>query len=217
MKRPRNRRGEGELLRDDLIKAAVSVLREVGDESALSLREVARHARVTPPAVYLHFDSKDALIDAVLADRFSALTGEFAEAVARADDDAAALRGGCRAYLAFAERDPASYRLLFEGGISRDRANRDRTDVPGRDAFGALVRGLTRCQENGVIPTDDPHTAATLIWVGLHGIATLRQAHPDFPWPTAEELCDELLERTAGLPRRRASPRDHVTGRARGR
>lgn len=201
--RSRNRKGEGDRLRRDLMAAATSILREQGGAAGLSLREVSRRVGVSPPAVYLHFDSLEAIVDAVLVERFAELSQQLASAAAKADGDAAALRNGCRAYLDFAEREPEMYRLLFEGGIARSPAGHERTGVPpGRDAFHTLVQGLDRCQGNGTIPADDPQAVATLVWTALHGVATLRRAHPDFPWPPTEVLLDEILGRIAGLPRR---------------
>jgi AcrR family transcriptional regulator len=200
-RRTRNRRGEGERLRQELLDAALGILREEGGESALSLRAVARRAGVTAPAVYLHFPSKEAVVEAVLRDRFQARAAASYAAAGAAHSDAEALRAGCLAYLDFAEQDPGAYRLLFEGGVSHPRPEGAPPEQPlGRNAFETLLRGLRVCQANGTIPTGDVERSATLVWTGLHGIATLRRAHPDFPWPALADLVADLLTRLTGLP-----------------
>lgn len=198
-RRPRNKKGQGDRLRGELVAAATGILREQGGEAGLSLREVARRAGVTPPAVYLHFADREAVVDAVLVERFAELSEQLLAAAASGDGAASALRNGCHAYLDFADREPEMYRLLFEGGIVRRSA--DGARPPGRDAFDTLVQGVAACQRAGVLLPDDPQRVATLVWTGLHGVATLRRAHPDFPWPPTAELLDDLLERLAGLPR----------------
>jgi AcrR family transcriptional regulator len=199
--RRRNRKGQGDLLRQELIAAAAAVLRETGDENGLSIREVARRVSVTPPAVYLHFPNKEALVEAVLRDRFTALLIRLRDAITGIEDPAISLRAGCLAYLRFAAEDPGSYRVLFGGrsAVSFDQDNL--TDGPGGPTFAALVRGVTGCQRTGAIPPGDPHNVATLLWIALHGAATLPQARSSFPWPPMENLLDDLLERVAGLRR----------------
>jgi AcrR family transcriptional regulator len=201
--RARNRRGEGDRLRQELIDAALGLLREEdGGESALSLRAVARRAGVSAPAVYLHFPSKEAVVEAALRDRFQVLTSAIDNAAADAPNAAEALRAGCLAYLAFAERDPGAYRLLFEGAVSHPKA--DEGNPPqrplGSDAFETLSRGLQACRDSGMIPAVDVNRSAVLVWTGLHGIATLRRAHPAFPWPSNADLVSDLLSRVTGLP-----------------
>lgn len=201
-RRARNRKGEGDRLRHDLVAAAADLLREHGTDAGLSMREVTRRAGVSAPAMYLHFADRRELVGEVLAEQFAALTEQLAAAVATGGDETEELRAGCRAYLDFADRDPAMYRLLFEGGITRS-AEHAGPDAPGRETFDYLVTGIARCQHAGALTADDLQTTATLVWTGLHGVATLRRAHPDFPWPPLDELLDDLLHRVSGLPPRR--------------
>ena len=67
--RRRNARGEGERLRQELIRAASQLLESLPGEESLSLRAVARQAGVSAPSVYLHFADKGELVGAVLATR----------------------------------------------------------------------------------------------------------------------------------------------------
>jgi AcrR family transcriptional regulator len=199
--RRRNRKGQGELLRQELIDAAAAILRETGDENGLSVREVARRVSVTPPAVYLHFPNKEALVEAVLRDRFTALLVRLRDAITGIEDPAVSLRAGCLAYLRFAADDPGSYRVLFGGRSAMSFDQDNLAEGPGGPTFAALVRGVTGCQRTGAIPPGDAHSVATLLWIALHGAATLPQARSSFPWPPMDNLLDELLERVAGLRR----------------
>ncbi|MBB4929969.1 AcrR family transcriptional regulator [Lipingzhangella halophila] len=198
--RKRNPKGAGTLLRADLIAAATAALAETGDERALSIREVARRAGVSPPAVYLHFEDKPALVRAALEAQFAELVEHVGQALEGAGDPVAALRAGCRAYLRFARDHPGSYRMLFGAQQPADIGRGDLGSIPGRAAFGQLVAGIRACQDAGRTPAGVPERDATLVWVGLHGLASLHEARPDFPWPPAEELLDDLLHRIVGLP-----------------
>ena len=56
--------GEFELDADQIVAAAVEIMRE-GGLDAISMRSVATRLGVTPPPVYSRIGNKDALIDAV--------------------------------------------------------------------------------------------------------------------------------------------------------
>lgn len=200
--RRRNPKGEGARLRDDLVEAAASVLAETGDEAGLSLREVTRRAGVSSPALYLHFQDKDALVSAVLASRFATLERRLADASAAAAGGGpdARLRAGCLAYVALALEDPGTYRVLFGGRAAAEPTGEAAAEQPGSGAFGTLVEGIAGAQAAGAVRAGDPFRLAVPVWAALHGIATLRQARPGFPWPTVEVLVDEVLARMLGLP-----------------
>src|SRR3954469_8100776 len=61
-----NARGQGELLREEIISAAARMLGELADDEALSLRAVARAVSISPTSVYLYFPDRDALVAATM-------------------------------------------------------------------------------------------------------------------------------------------------------
>jgi AcrR family transcriptional regulator len=198
MTRRRNARGEGGRLRTDLIEAAAAILAETGDEQGLSLREVTRRVGVSSPAVYLHFADRDALVAAVVTDRFARLGAAIAAAVAAAPDTPVdRLRAGCNAYVRLALDDPGTYRVLFGGRTASalDGEARERTLAP----FTALVDGIAAAQAVGAVRSGDPWVLAVPVWAALHGIASLRTARPGFDWPPVDQLVDDALAGLLGL------------------
>src|SRR3954471_1001502 len=73
--RTRNRRGEGALLRDEIVTAAERLLEREGNEEALTLRSVAREAGISAPSIYTHFADRDAIVETVLDIAFQRLRG----------------------------------------------------------------------------------------------------------------------------------------------
>ena len=63
--RPRNARGQGAQLRDDLLDATLAGLAVTGDPEDVSIRGVAKTTGVSPTAVYQHFADRDALIEEI--------------------------------------------------------------------------------------------------------------------------------------------------------
>ena len=63
--RARLPRGEGALLREEILRATDELLIETASEEAVSIRAVAAKVGVTAPSIYRHFEDKDALMFAV--------------------------------------------------------------------------------------------------------------------------------------------------------
>ncbi len=171
--------------------AASDLLAESGDADRLSLRAVAAAVGVTPPSIYRHFADKQALVAAVLEQRWTELNAVIAgESVT---DPFVALRRGCLAYLRFAEEHPGHYRVLFSAA-SRAGVTRKRETHPGAPSWLLLSGTIERCGKAGARSEGDPWELATRIWVTLHGLVDLRitMGYP-FPWPSPEEFVDALL------------------------
>lgn len=180
--RPRNPRGEGGRLREQLVQAAAEVLDEVGDASRLSVRAIARRAGVSPTALYLHFADRDALVAAAVEAGFAAFNAALlAAAGEHPDDPRRGLEVTGLAYLAFAERQPALYAVLFS-------ARRPLSETPAVDhdqGFAGLVALLRECDPS--LAAQESRDVAIAVWSSLHGFAVLRSARPKLGWPSAED------------------------------
>jgi len=188
--RTRARRGDGELLHQEIVAAAARLLAETGDEEAVSIRAVAAAVGVTAPSIYLHFADKTALMYAVCEERFVALDQFMEKAAAAASDPLDELQRRGRAYVRFGLDNPEHYRILFMG---RDRPPMwDVERLPSAACFGHLVESVQRAIAAGVIAAPDPVVVAVGLWAEVHGITSLLIAKPDFPWPPTEELIDHV-------------------------
>src|SRR3954471_19008085 len=98
--RPRNRRGEGAKLREEILQAAARLLEESGREDAVTLRAVARAVGISAPSIYAHFDDREQILDAVVAEAFEDLSEAISNAVEQeTDDPVRRLDVGVRAYV----------------------------------------------------------------------------------------------------------------------
>jgi AcrR family transcriptional regulator len=200
--RRRNRRGEGDRLREEIITAASQIIGETGDDTALTLRGVARRLGIAAPSIYRHFSDVDELKMAVVRRSFA----EFARARDAAaggdgDDPAAVLLARCRAYTAFALANPGPYRYLFSQHAPTGDPAGPPVDLP---AFHALAGSIRRCQEAGLArAADDSHWLAAQVWAALHGLVLLRLNAPGFPWPgPLDQMADQAVTRLIGLDTR---------------
>jgi AcrR family transcriptional regulator len=100
----------------EILDAAWRLARERG-LVGWSLRDVADAVGMRPPSLYVYYDSKNALYDAMFADgnaellrRTDAVAADFAEGNA---PPAEVLRAGSTTFFDFCLEDPARYQLLF--------------------------------------------------------------------------------------------------------
>jgi AcrR family transcriptional regulator len=191
--RVRNQRGEGERLRTSLLDAAAEMLLETHDVDQLSVRAVTARAGVSPTALYLHFADKEELIVAVKHRCVAALVDVLKQADAEHDGDPLAqARAMGLGYLRFAREQPGQYAILFQIPKAEPVPG-EGFDGVGAECFGLLVNAVTRCI--GDREGADPFETSVLLWLALHGRATLLPAMPSFPLPDEERYVDVLCER----------------------
>ena len=189
--RRRARRGDGELLREEIVAAATRLLTERGGEEAVSIRAIADEVGVTPPSIYLHFNDKDDLFLAVCDDRFTELDRLSNEAAAGTDDPLDRIRRRGEAYVRFGLDNPEQYRILF---MSSHRSGVSAEQVKEWAAFAHLVADVEAAMDAGAIEGSDAFVVAIGLWATVHGITSLIITMPTFPWPPL----DELMGRTLG-------------------
>jgi AcrR family transcriptional regulator len=190
--RERNRRGEGARLRDDLIAAGRALLAAANAESDLSIRKVTQAVGVAPQAFYLRFDTLDELLFAVYSAEFAELHAALEDAAAGLPPGEAALRAMCDAYVSFAVERPLPYRLMMgtKGALHEDW---DPASLPGAPVL-AMLRGALGACASGRSGMLEPDAAVVLLWATLHGIVTLRDSRPTFPWPPLDEMVRSAVD-----------------------
>ncbi|MBB5912597.1 AcrR family transcriptional regulator [Nocardia transvalensis] len=181
-----NRRGEGERLREELVHAASRLLETVDGQDALSLRAVARAAGVAPQSVYLHFEGRRDLLTAVYRLRFAELNAALSAAASAEDDAPQRLSAICRAYCDYGLHNPGHYRVLF-GTAGTPGWEPTQDQLPGLTTFQLLVDASAACG------SANPTATATCLWAAMHGLITLRQDRPSFPWQDLDVLLDTLI------------------------
>ena len=135
-------------------------LLESGTED-LSLRQVARAAGVSAMAPYRHFSDKSALLRAVAEHGFELLREELNTADHSAGGREALIEQGL-AYVAFAMRHPALFRLMFTAHCAPKDA-----EAVGSEAYDVLARRVES------LAAHDPASATLACWAIVHGLATL--------------------------------------------
>ena len=167
--KPRYHHGD---LRKALIDAAAELAAERGSES-VSLREVAKRARVSHAAPYHHFSGKAELLHAVALEGFRLMREEMQVAVARKTRGTPYDRLGAlgAAYIRFAARYPYYFKAMFRG-VKADKAFPDPDDY-GQKNFNALVASVQACRGETGKPTKQTMNLVLTAWSIVHGMASL--------------------------------------------
>ncbi|MFE7938397.1 TetR/AcrR family transcriptional regulator [Streptomyces griseoincarnatus] len=169
--------------RERLIVATARELAEEQGWDAVTTRRLAERIEYSQPVLYSHFRGKREIIGAVAlqgaAELAAELRGASTEAEAGAGAGASAsvegVRGRvtalARAYLDFAERNPAVYDAMFQldGGLAFAAED---TPEALKDGFAALLETLRDVAGEGV----EPGLFTEVFWASLHGLATLTRA-----------------------------------------
>jgi AcrR family transcriptional regulator len=179
-------------LKEALIRAALELIAQKGP-AGFTFAEAARWAGVSPAAPYRHYRDRDDLLADVARRGFE----QFADALTRAWDDGrpdpmTAFERMGKAYLAFAQAEPAYYSAMFEAGISPNTS--PELAAAGDRAFAVIRTASERIIARLPAGRRPPALMVALhVWTLSHGIASLfgRGDAARRPLPMSAE---ELLE-----------------------
>ncbi|MBN0044437.1 TetR/AcrR family transcriptional regulator [Streptomyces actuosus] len=176
--------------RERLIVRTARELAEQQGWDAVTTRRLAERIEYSQPVLYSHFRGKREIIGAVALEGATELAVGVRAATSGANSRRERVAALARAYLDFAEHNPAVYDALFQldGGLSYAQED---TPEPLKDAFAALLETLAEVAGDGV----DPGPFTETFWAALHGLATLTRAGrlpPEYAEHRVELLVDRL-------------------------
>ncbi|WP_328473397.1 TetR/AcrR family transcriptional regulator [Streptomyces sp. NBC_00448] len=179
--------------RERLILATARELAEQQGWDAVTTRRLAERIEYSQPVLYSHFRGKREIIGAVALEGAAELAAAVRAAAARANGPRERVTALARAYLDFAEQNPAVYDAIFQldGGLAFAQ---EETPEPLKDAFAALLESLGEVAGDGV----HPGLFTEVFWASLHGLATLTRSGRLLP-QDAEPRVALLVDRLAHL------------------
>lgn len=167
-------------LRSRILQAALDLVSEQG-LGALSIRAIAERIEYSSAALYLYFDSKEALLREVARDGFR----RFDEALAAAGQSVPAdaephevMRALGQAYVAFALQNTAYFRVMFDLPavprlLALPRNGGPAARPPGEASWQRLRAAVHALVERGAIGAADEAAGWLSAWALLHGLVTL--------------------------------------------
>jgi AcrR family transcriptional regulator len=140
----------------------ISMARELAEAEgwdAVTTRRLSQAIEYSQPVLYSHFSGKDGIVTAVALEGFEELAAELGRTDSPGDL--------ARAYLKYAEDNPAVYDAMFTLTTNLKFAHED-TPEPLKAGFEAILRVL-----KPIAGQRDLGILTELTWSTLHGLATL--------------------------------------------
>jgi AcrR family transcriptional regulator len=173
-------------LREALLESALVLLKEAGLES-LTLREVARRAGVSPGAPYHHFKDKAQLVQALAQRSLETLDQLSFEAVQDKKMPSEKLHALGFAYILYAVRHPAEFRLMFRPEMSSPLEFPDPKTAPVFRVLLSVIAGSSETEQQQL-------TTAISAWSLVHGLAVLLIDGPLHGLTSHQGQLEKLIE-----------------------
>ena len=164
---------EGTDLRRRILDTARHLLVQEGYQN-LTMRRIARAIDYSATSIYLHFDSKDALLHSLIHDGMMRLY----EALEKTNQQVGGgpvkrLQALCRCFIEFGLDNPEYYEVMFllrPERMERYPPEKYRKARRNLDFFADALREGT---DAGVFRVEDARVSASTIWAALHGTVSL--------------------------------------------
>jgi AcrR family transcriptional regulator len=192
--RTRSRKGEGDKLAEEILDAAEALLIEKGGVDAVSMRAIANRVGVTPPAIYMHFDDKEALFFECCSRRFEEMAQTLAGAIGTgsATDKVTALG---RAYVDFGLRRGQQYEAMFRSKVP-DHLPAGVDNLPGHWALELTADLVQEGIDAGEFRADlHADTTAITLWSSVHGLVMILLRGAELPDRFVEDV-DLIIDHT---------------------
>jgi AcrR family transcriptional regulator len=166
---------------DNILEIARDLMRENG-VAALSLNEIARRLGMKTPSLYVYFENKMALYDALFLRGIQLFAGRMAAVTGTSGPVMERLRRFMEEYMAFAIENADLYQLLFERPVPGF--------APSEESMAASLAALQSARDQvaqaiqaGELATGLSPDAATDLAIAMsHGLTALHMANePHLP------------------------------------
>jgi AcrR family transcriptional regulator len=164
---------ERQELKQNILAAAREIAAHEGWQ-AVTIRKVAERIEYSPPTIYEHFGSKEAILQELIQEGFQALLSELYRALTAAGEPEARLLRMARTYWEFAWTYPELYQVMH--GLGGVPFCSDVDPIEAKQAFSALAEVLQDLAPATMSDADSQGEAVDIIWGTLHGLISLTMA-----------------------------------------
>ncbi|HWI53684.1 MAG TPA: TetR/AcrR family transcriptional regulator [Symbiobacteriaceae bacterium] len=179
-------------LRQSIMKAVLEIVTREGWHG-LTIRKIADQIQYSPPMIYEHFASKEAIYAEMSAEGYRLLYRYMITGAAGLPDPERRLQALLRAFRLFAWENPGHYQAMFGLAAIGSREPRPEDEHAGacRGLFGDA---LFQCMNAGLLRQLSPLDAAAALMAAAHGVISLRLAGQIADQQKADRLYDQVTE-----------------------
>jgi AcrR family transcriptional regulator len=179
--------------RNAIIDAARAMFIERGVE-AVTMREIAKKVGYSPTALYLHFEDRDAILQAICDTDFLALATGM-QAIMQEPDLVKRLNLLAYGYAQFALSHPNHYRLMFmTPRVCDPEVSTLQKENTEQDAYAQLKLVVKEAFEAQCFRPEltDAELIAQTMWAGIHGVCSLQIALASDAWVNWRDIEQRL-------------------------
>jgi len=170
----------GRNVRQRAFTAATEMLQEEGWE-ALSVRAIAKRARIGASSIYHHFPNKESLLLLIAVKGFKSLTSEIEDS-GTPEGQLAPFASASRVFLNHVANEPALHDLMFNRHLLSCHEELRQAE---RDAFNAFSR---KVEADPRFPSRQSTAIATTMWALGRGLAATALSSPERELPAELRL-----------------------------
>jgi AcrR family transcriptional regulator len=158
--------------RDQILKCACDLYLSDGIEG-FSMRKLAKSVGCTAPALYRHYESKEEVIQDVVAEAYRLFTQYLYRALeGRTPAERFTIAG--RSYFDFAMEQPALYEIIYMPAAVLGAHNVDSSVADQACAIGQFWTDRVReMMDAGYLREGDPHQVSMTLWGHAHGLLSI--------------------------------------------
>jgi AcrR family transcriptional regulator len=198
--RRRKPRGFGHERYDEILSAAKELFIADGFET-VTTRKLAKRVGLSQTGLYVYFENKEEILDALCKRTFSRLGERLRQVAADKPASLDLFRRLAEGYIEFGLENPDEYVLTFMvgHGPSQDRQLKDlslpcENQGPGMQAFLLFREQMARLADAGLLKPIDLTLATQTVHMAMHGVVALLIARPGFAWGDRQLLVDTLID-----------------------
>lgn len=167
----RRKRKSAEVRRQDIIDAAMEILRTHGT-AHLTTRSLSRAVGIAQPTLFLHFGSKTQVLIGVIDEVQRQLEQGLRDLALERLEPAARLEAIIRFHLRFIQGQPAIPKVLFSEELQSDPEVGERMNALVGSFLAFLSDQIAAGQKSGALRPDlDPQQSACLLIASVQGLA----------------------------------------------
>jgi AcrR family transcriptional regulator len=166
-------RSENGDLRRRILDTARHQLVQEGYQN-LSMRKIADAIGYSATSIYLYFDSKDALLHALIHEGMMWLRDQLRETATQYPDaPVRRLQALCHCFVEFGLENPEYYEIMFQLRPERMERYPPEKYRQARENLDFFAQALDEGVEQGIFEVEDVKVSASTVWASLHGTISL--------------------------------------------
>jgi AcrR family transcriptional regulator len=183
----------GAQTRQRVLEVARDLLQGRDDPEFLTVKRIAAAAGLSASAIYVHFESREALLVELALHEQSEHDARVSAALADVAEPLERIRRRLQANAEWATRNPGLFAVLWLGYRSPIAERFEHPSLLGEFGLGAFAEDVAAYFIDAGV-AGDPVAEATVLWMNAFGFIAITLFLPDLPLASHRRVRDEYVD-----------------------